>query len=134
MAQENLEFAASFSYAPTDSEDMKPMWSRFKTLAEFISLSWITIGDLNVIGVSWEKSGGMSVFPAKTQELQTFFTEVSMVEVSFTGNPFTWHNRRYNSAFVKERIDIIIVNLEWMQNSLIRWYYMKHLGVLTTAL
>ena len=51
---------------------------------------------------------------AKMKELQSFLTEVSIVEVGFTGNPFTWNNRRFNGVLVKERIDRVIVNLNWL--------------------
>ena len=81
------------------------------------TLSWAIIGYLNVICASWEKFGGSKVSLAKTSELHIFLTENALVEVNFQGNVFTWYNRSYDGVWVKERLDRVITNVEWLY-----WY------------
>ena len=74
------------------------------------------MGDLNVIGAVWEKYGGREVQPAKIRELQDFLADSSLMDIGFKGNVFTWINKRFDGVLVKERIDRVLANVEWLNS------------------
>lgn len=110
----DYSFLAYFTHTATDREERKAMWLRFKNLVASIDYPWAIIGDLNVIAEEWEKSGGKEVICAKIKELQYFLSEVPMMDVAFKGNTFIWYNRKINGDLIKERIDRVLANVEWV--------------------
>lgn len=45
--------------------------------------------------------------------MQEFRLYCGLIDMSFTGNIFTWENGREGEAFVQERLDRACASLEW---------------------
>lgn len=108
-------FICSFTYASTNPDVRRHMWAYFRNMADSFNYPWIIVGDLNVIGVVREKSGGKLVQPVKIKELHDFLSDSPMLDIGFKGNVFTWMNKRFDGVQVKEILDRRLVNVEWTQ-------------------
>lgn len=40
-------------------------------------------------------------------------SECGLIDIGFSGHPFTWTNRRYGKDFICVRLDRALANLEW---------------------
>ena len=92
------------------------MWNHFVNMAEMVKIHWIIMGDLNVIGAEWEKQGGILTSAQNIGELQHFLVSVPLVDIGFVGNTFTWMNKRFDGVLVKERLDRVLANFEWLRS------------------
>jgi hypothetical protein len=43
-----------------------------------------------------------------------FMSTLGMVDLGFSGNPFTWSNHRQGSGLIKERLGRCIANSQWI--------------------
>jgi hypothetical protein len=61
-----------------------------------------------------EKLGGRPVASSSNCPFKGFIDHFGLVDLGFSGNPFTWCNQRQGNATIKERLDRGIANLNWI--------------------
>lgn len=63
------------------------------------------MGNFNSICCQLDKSGGISFCSSSTGGLLSFVNEVGLIDLGFSGNPFTWNNRRSGVDNIQECLD-----------------------------
>ena len=71
---------------------------------------WLCIGDLNMISSQSEKYGGRPFACLSNDPFCSFVDSFGMIDLGFSGNPFTWSNKRQDHHLIKERLDRGIAN------------------------
>lgn len=70
------------------------------------------MGDLNDMLCQEEKFGGKSVTSKSNFYLRNFVFEVEAIDIRFSGYSYTFCNRRWGNANIRERIDRVLVSPE----------------------
>jgi hypothetical protein len=76
---------------------------------------WICIGDFNMILDQSNKSGGLPYATSFRDFFRTFMNSYGMIDLSFSGNPFTWFNHRKGRHLIKQRLDRDVVSSQWFE-------------------
>ncbi|KAK3042146.1 hypothetical protein RJ639_001266 [Escallonia herrerae] len=71
------------------------------------------IGDFNEILAANEKRGGKPFASPSNGGLISVIREKGLVDLGFSGNPFTWTNKRPLQANIRERLDRGFGNTQW---------------------
>ncbi|CAN0886591.1 Transposon TX1 uncharacterized 149 kDa protein [Linum grandiflorum] len=80
-------------------------------------LPFIIFGDFNIVTTSSEKSGGLPICPLPVHKFRTFINDLGLVDIGFTGPPFTWSNRSHTPSSVIEcRLDRFLISPEVLSN------------------
>jgi hypothetical protein len=74
----------------------------------------LCIGNLNFVLDQSEKLGGRPVASSSLCPLKGFIDHFGLVDLGFSGNPFTWSNLRQGNDAIKERLDRGIANISWV--------------------
>jgi hypothetical protein len=72
------------------------------------------LGDFNVILSQDDKSGGRPFASSSTDLFYNFVHDNALVDLGYSGNPFTWNNKRMGQANIKERLDRSFANQAWI--------------------
>ena len=86
-------------------------WSYLCRLHSRASLSWVCVGDYNETLTSDEKQGGSP----RAGRLMEDLLHCGLIDLSFSGNKYTWRNGRPGDAFVQERLDRACATVEWRE-------------------
>ncbi|KAF9612249.1 hypothetical protein IFM89_038671 [Coptis chinensis] len=89
-------------------------WEFLHTLSDDYALPWVIIGDLNMILDKSEKRGGGPYTPNESVIANNLIQEAGLIDIGFSGNPFTWWNKQAGLGSVKKRLDRSLANAEWM--------------------
>ncbi|XP_026400662.1 uncharacterized protein LOC113296575 [Papaver somniferum] len=76
-------------------------------------MTWLVIGDLNIIFNSEEKLGGLPFNREKVEPILNLIQRTGLEDLGFSGNIFTWSNKREGTANIKQRLDMAMANAEW---------------------
>ena len=76
--------------------------------------SWFLIGDFNAILSSAEKKGGSSFGSSSHSLFGNFVQANGLVDLGYSGNPFTWSNKRKGHFNIKEHLDRGLSNHCWI--------------------
>ena len=71
------------------------------------------IGDFNQVFSQEEKRGGRPVASSSRDKPGEIINNKGLIDIHFSGNPFTWSNRREALANIKERLDRVFSNDKW---------------------
>ena len=97
-------------------EELKPeTWRLMRHLNARASLPWLCLGDFSELFASNEKNGGNSRPMAPMVEFKNTPLHCGLVDMGFSGYPFTWRNGRQGLAFVEERLDRAVATMEWCE-------------------
>ncbi|KAF9609236.1 hypothetical protein IFM89_014430 [Coptis chinensis] len=89
-------------------------WQFLQTLAEKYSQPWLIIGDLNIILNQSEKRGGDPYSSNESLIANELIQDTGLLDIGFSGNPFTWWNKQSGLNSVKKRLDRSLTNAEWL--------------------
>ncbi|KAG8375096.1 hypothetical protein BUALT_Bualt10G0064800 [Buddleja alternifolia] len=73
----------------------------------------VLIGDFNAIVSQSEKKGGRSFASSSSNPFLNDLNNLNLLDLGFTGNPFTWSNRRGGDANIQLRLDRAVANPDW---------------------
>ncbi|KAK6162982.1 hypothetical protein DH2020_002823 [Rehmannia glutinosa] len=90
-------------------------WALLKWLSNKSTLPWLCIGDFNEILHKSEKQGGDVVPNWRIQNFRQATLEAGLVNIGFSGYPFTWTNRRQNPNTIWARLDRAFACSKWNQ-------------------
>jgi hypothetical protein len=74
----------------------------------------LCIGKFNMILSQSEKYGGRPYACSSNDPFHIFLDSFGMVDLRFSGNPFTWSNKHQDHHLIKERLDHEIANSQWV--------------------
>ncbi|KAK3012916.1 hypothetical protein RJ639_009673 [Escallonia herrerae] len=100
-------------YGPPHWECKRKFWTDMSVLAAAFEGPWTCIGDFNAVANQTEKKGGRPVANPSSGGICEFINQHHMIDLGFSGNPFTWSNNRPLSANIKERLDKAYANAAW---------------------
>ncbi|KAF9608897.1 hypothetical protein IFM89_012065 [Coptis chinensis] len=89
-------------------------WEFLHTLSDDYALPWVIIGDLNMILGKSEKRGGDLYTPNESVIANNLIQEAGLIDIGFSGNPFTWWNKQAGLGSVKKCLDRSLANAEWL--------------------
>jgi hypothetical protein len=81
-------------------------------LLESIKGLWVCFGDFNVMISEEETAGGKLRDSSRPNYLKDLLFDLGVVNLGFSGNKFTWHNKRWGRQAIKERLDCGIANMD----------------------
>lgn len=96
-------------YGYPTAGDRHLSWDLLKELAEHSDLPLIIIGDFNEIVSDFEKDGGVARGWAQMNQFQTALDDVELIDLGFTGAPFTW-----KGGEVRCRLDRAVATPSWL--------------------
>jgi hypothetical protein len=86
---------------------------------------WLCIGDFNMILSQSDKQGGLPYASSSSNAFHGWLDSCGMIDLGFSGNPYTWSNKRQGHHLIKERLDRGIANSLWVH--LFPHYSVQHL-------
>jgi hypothetical protein len=93
------------AHAPSAGIDRSSFWSLLESTGDRFRGPWILIGDFNAILSSAEKKGGRNFGSPSHNFFVDFVHSNGLVDLGYSGNPFTWNNNRQGLHNIKERLD-----------------------------
>ncbi|KAF9622224.1 hypothetical protein IFM89_030082 [Coptis chinensis] len=72
------------------------------------------MGDFNAISSLSEKEGGNPTPSRYIDEFVSLMEDLEMADLGYHGPAFTWSNNRLGAANIRERIDRVVANVEWL--------------------
>ncbi|XP_021855317.1 uncharacterized protein [Spinacia oleracea] len=103
-------------HAPSSAAQRHHVWNTMQSNLPPPSTSWLMVGDLNEVTSQSEKSGGRNFRPSQCRDFTNFTDEAGLVDLGYSGNPFTWDNMRDGVVCIKERLDRALANPTWLHN------------------
>lgn len=82
-------------------------------LGEVIHLPWLILGDFNQILYSTEKRGGRPSSVGSMNAFGHMVRECALINLGYSGIPFTWSNMRKGVANIQECLDRAFGNRLW---------------------
>lgn len=106
-------FVLTLAYGPSRFNEKRHFWEYMDGLALSISEPWLFISDFNSVSDQSEKRGGVTFACSSKSGLRQFIDGHGLIDLGFKGNPFTWDNKRVDSANIRERLDRGVTNPLW---------------------
>ena len=117
-------------YGPPQQTNRRIAWENLHALLESFCGPWVCLGDFNVIFEDTEKEGGNVGCSSALNFLKDLIFDLGAVDLGFSGNKFTWCNRRWGKGCIRERLDRSIASTEW--RVLFPKVVLYHLGAIRT--
>ncbi|KAF7811508.1 reverse transcriptase [Senna tora] len=74
--------------------------------------AWPCVGDFNYVLYHSEKWGGKPKATRKILNFQSLLSDCGLFDLEYKGAAFTWSNKRFGEAFVKEKLDRALGNVD----------------------
>ncbi|KAL0367756.1 UNVERIFIED_CONTAM: hypothetical protein Sradi_3665700 [Sesamum radiatum] len=87
-------------------------WERLTKLADQTDMPWICLGDFDEILSQDEKTGARRPL-SPIQVIRNPLQMCDLYDLGYTGEKFTWWNRREHPHTVRERLDRACANSAW---------------------
>jgi hypothetical protein len=89
-------------------------WDSLSSVGKNFDVPWLCLGDFNVILDQSEKLGGRPFSNSSNDVFRSFMDQLGMIDLGFTGNPFTWSDNRQGKHLIKERLDRGLSSSQWI--------------------
>jgi hypothetical protein len=124
----------SFVYGPPYQKSASNFWCNLADCGFNSGVPWLCIGDFNAITSSLDKLGGRPVNSSLHNNFSNFLNTMGMIDLGFSGNPYTWSNHCQGLGLIKERLDRTLLLLTGFTPSQISLSLTYLLILLTTTL
>lgn len=94
---------------------------------------WIALGDFNNVIYKLTERSDYHLewqWPIVHLIFQEYIDETDLVDIFSDGPYFTWSNKRKDDFIVK-KLDMILVNAQWLDGFLTLWLNLSHLTLQT---
>ncbi|KAH7843713.1 hypothetical protein Vadar_019899 [Vaccinium darrowii] len=91
----------------------RDQWEFFSQYKSCLGDDWVLWGDMNDITCAEEKNGGAARSAWSFRGFRNFIDNCGLVDLGFSGYPFTWRNNRSGVEYVQERLDRVLVSPSW---------------------
>jgi hypothetical protein len=112
-------------YGSHYSHNRTQFWDHLMEIGANFSGAWLCLGDFNMILGQSEKSGGLPYACSSRDFFRDFLNTFGMVDLGFSGNPYTWSNHREGHHQIKPRLDRGFASTSWF--SLFPSFALRHL-------
>lgn len=100
-------------YAPPLVTGLEKYWETITSFALKDSIPWIIVGDFNAITCLQERKGGSGRLRAHDLRFSNWIHKNGLVDVGFSGSPFTWARNTSHGGRVSKRLDSALCNNNW---------------------
>ncbi|KAH7847153.1 hypothetical protein Vadar_022585 [Vaccinium darrowii] len=100
-------------YFSSRPEVRKDQWEAFQQYKQCLGEDWVLWGDMNCIISSDEKRGGLAPLYSTVRGFKDFIDQCHLLDLGFTGYPFTWRNNRDGEGQIQERLDRALASPSW---------------------
>lgn len=100
----------TFVYGEPNVQLHKTMWTRVLTLKRTTTIPWLVVGDLNLVGDSFDKKDKRPPLVTDRRLLQELISSCSLREIAYIGSRYTWFR---GSTY--ERLDRALISDNWDQ-------------------
>jgi hypothetical protein len=121
----NTPWLLSCIYGPPIHKDKTMFWDSLLDVGRDFNGPWLCIGDFNMILSQSDKQGGRPYASSSSNAFHGLLDSCGMIDLGFSGNPYTWSNKRQGQYLIKERLDRGIANSHWVH--LFPHYSVQHL-------
>ncbi|KAL0293596.1 UNVERIFIED_CONTAM: hypothetical protein Sradi_6928000 [Sesamum radiatum] len=102
-------------YGAYDLIPRRNLWSALCNLSAVISNEpWLVLGDFNAVMDDSEVYGRAADTSVSMTEFRNCIRDSGLVQLPFTGCPFTWHNCSEGPRSLWKRLDRMLANTNWM--------------------
>ena len=109
----NEPWFLSLVYGPSIYSEKCQFWESISKMGEVFNGAWLCKGDFNQVWSQADKLGGRLVANSSCGGPRSVIEENGLIDMMFSGNPFTWSNKRVGLANIKERLDRAFANDRW---------------------
>ncbi|KAK4706320.1 hypothetical protein R3W88_034129 [Solanum pinnatisectum] len=109
------QFSITFVYAKCKDFLRRPLWDRMLHQASGNNRPWCSVGDYNVITNIEEKLGGVPYNMKKSLDFIATIEACGLIDLGFSGQKFTWSNKRGIGHRIWKRLDRALVNDTWLE-------------------
>ena len=109
----NGPWLISFVYGPLNHSNRGLFWEAIEKVGDAFSGGWLCIGDFNHVFSQANKKGGKPVSNSSRGVPNEAIDKKGLIDLQFSGNPYTWSNKREGFANIKERLDKAFANEIW---------------------
>ncbi|KAF6156613.1 hypothetical protein GIB67_014592 [Kingdonia uniflora] len=102
------------SEAKRSAAKMCESWCLVESTAQGYNGPWLLLGDFNTILDNNDKLGGKPFRAASCAFAKKVTQKAGLIDLGFSGQPFTWNNKRWREDNIKERLDRCLANADWM--------------------
>ena len=89
------------------------LWTDLSNICN-VNLPGVIYGDFNTIISMDEKKGGKPFQISDSLDFIDFISNNSLLDVGFSGAPYTWCNNRSSKARIWKRLDRVLINQQWL--------------------
>lgn len=101
-------------YGALDVIGIGRQWDFLSSLSGKHKCPWLIMGDLNFVVSKDEKLGGNTFPQSHIDEVNDHLDFLDLTDIVFSGNTFTWSNKRNDASVIFERIDRALGNDRWL--------------------
>ncbi|KAJ0986430.1 hypothetical protein J5N97_004786 [Dioscorea zingiberensis] len=124
-SQKPREWIISVIYNAQNIQSQRAVWRSLEVFSS-LNLPWTLMGDFNAILNDEEHRGGsFDHYSPKSKLFNEFVSGNQLLDLGFSGSPFTWCNNQLGLARRWARLDRVLANDEWITH--FESYYIKHL-------
>ncbi|KAF9593798.1 hypothetical protein IFM89_025507 [Coptis chinensis] len=91
----------------------RPLWHELSNMNPN-NLPWLVMGDFNAYLSVTEKKGGLQPTNAAMADFRDAVSHNHLIEASSTGFLFTWTNKQKGNKRIRDKIDKIFMNSNWI--------------------
>ncbi|XP_021764620.1 uncharacterized protein LOC110729219 [Chenopodium quinoa] len=114
FSPDSKEVLLAAVHAPSSPAERHRLWNELQASLPPDNTPWLFLGDLNEVTNPFEKSGGLKFRQSQCSDLKKLAEVACLVDLGFSGNPFTWHNAREGLDLIQERLDRALGNPNWL--------------------
>ena len=107
------KFLMTYVYAKCKDSLRKPLWDSMLRWSTTV-YPWCILGDFNVISSTQEKLGGREYNINKSLEFIDVIASCGLLDMGYSGQPYTWCNHRKDGSRIWKRLDRGLVNDNWL--------------------
>jgi hypothetical protein len=101
-------------YGPLVHKNKSSFWESLLDVGKGFVGPWLCIGDFNMILSQSTTFGGRPYACSLNDPFHNFLDSFSMIDLGFSGNPFTWSNKQQGSHLIKEQLDRGLATSQWI--------------------
>jgi hypothetical protein len=97
-------------YGPPVYKNKFMFWESLLDVGKDYYGPWLCISDFNMILSQSDKYDGRPYACSSNDDFHSFLDLFGMIDLGFSGNPYTWTNKRRDHHLIKEHLDRGIAN------------------------
>ena len=100
-------------YKPPYQAKKHKAWSNLHGLLQSLNNPWMCFGDFNVVMEEAKKEEGKRGSFSSLNFLKDLMSDLGAIDLGYSGNQFTWWNKRWGKGAIRERLDQAIASIQW---------------------